>query len=106
MVDRPSRICLLVPLPSAQVKNEFLGKLWRQEDSIRQRLRRSLVEFELLTHDDLEPALSIAHDAEHLLVGAPSKEGLVDDDWPARNLGLTPNPVYPPCSLFERARVP
>ena len=47
-----------------------------------QLLRGSLVELEFLAHDDLEPALPIAHNTIHLFIGASAKKRLGHDDRP------------------------
>ena len=78
----------------------------RQRHSAREPLGRCFVEPVLLSHDDLKPSLAVLDDAEHLLVGAPCEEGLVDVDWTARLFGLTADAVDAAGTLLEDAGVP
>src|SRR5947209_893958 len=76
-----------------QIEDQPSGDALGQRYARRQPLRLRLVELELLPHDDLEPAVPVAHDAEHLLVRASAEEWLIDHDRPARDLRFAPYPV-------------
>src|SRR5688572_173814 len=91
--------------PRRKAEQEILRKPSRQRHSPSELLGRGLIEPIFLAHYDLEPALAVLDDAEHLLVGAPGNERLEDLDRGVRDLGLAVDPVDAPGALLEHAGV-
>src|SRR4051794_7168469 len=87
-------------------EGELPSRCLRKLHTFRNLVELGLVELVLSAHHHLEPPFAVANDAIHLLVLRPGDIGQADLDRLIESLSLRAQPIYPPGSLLQRARVP